>query len=175
MVKEKKGKKTSTGPKLQKATTQSLEERLLSKSDNWYYEKITAEEKKAVYDYTIHNYTKDEKQAQEIADLESALAKYELDEDIVTYRGVSSTEFVNAMLDGSGKTDFKSTSINKAQAEKFAVNQGGWVIEYHIKKGKHGAYLDSVPMHKEKEYLINKGQNFKVIERKDKTLIVEIG
>ena len=175
MPKANRGSKTSTGPKLQKVTTSSQADKLEAMGEKWYYEKLTDEEKKAVFDYTIYNYTKQANQEKEIADLQSALGKFELDEDIVGYRGVNSKEFAETLFSLGGKTDFKSTSINKAQAEKFAENQGGYIIEYHIKKGKHGAYLDGVPQHREKEYLINKGQNYKVVAQKGKTLIVEIG
>lgn len=174
MPKASRGSKTSTGPKLQKIATSSQADALLDKGEKWYYEKLTDEEKKAVVDYTIYNYTNNEKDTEEIKHLQSALEKFELDEDIVAYRGVSSKEFANLTFSFEGKTDFKSTSTNEAQAMKFAEHQGGYLIEYHIKKGKHGAYLEGVPMSKEKEYLINKGQNFKVVGQKGKRLIVEI-
>lgn len=161
---------------MSKSMTGAIKESvLLEKSEDWYYENLTQDEKKAVVDYTIYNYTNNPNDAEEIKHLQSALGKFELEDDIVAYRGVNSTEFANTMFSFNGQTDFKSTSLNKAQAEKFAENQGGYIIEYHIKKGNRGAYLEGVPMSKEKEYLINKGQNFKVLKQDGKTLVVEVG
>ena len=165
------GARSSVG----RSRTSTKESDLLEKSENWYWYNLTKDEQKAVIDYTMWNYTKNEKDAEETKNLQSALEKFELEDDIVTYRGVNSSEFANTLFSLTGQTDFKSSSTNKAQAEKFAENQGGYIIEYHIKAGKRGAYLEGVPMSEEKEFLINKGQDFKVLKQNGKTLVVEVG
>ena len=148
---------------------------LEQKSEKWYLS-LSDKEKTAVTAYTVTNYTKDPNRKEMTDALDNALSKFKTDKELVTFRGVSGEEFVDTLFSGEVKTTFKSTSTDVSRAEAFAKGQGGYIIEYHIKKGNHGAFLDGgVPMSVEKEFLINRNQKMKVVSSKGKKMIVEIG
>lgn len=148
---------------------------LEQKSEKWYLS-LTDKEQAAVVAYTGYNYTNNPSRSEMTDTLDNALSKFKTDKELVTYRGVSREEFVNTVFGGETKTTFKSTSTDLSRAEAFAKNQGGYIIEYHIKKGNHGAFLDGgVPMSVEKEFLINRNQKMKIVSSKGKKMIVEIG
>jgi hypothetical protein len=148
---------------------------LEQKSEKWYLS-LTDKEQAAVVAYTGYNYTNDPNRKEMTDTLDNALSKFKTDKELVTYRGVSGEEFSDTLFSGETKTTFKSTSTDASRAEAFAKSQGGYIIEYHIKKGNHGAFLDGgVPMSVEKEFLINRNQKMKIVSSKGKKMIVEIG
>ncbi len=157
-------------------------------SEKWY-EGLTDDEKKAVSDaqlstQNLNEYLSgrrkfDDEMARQLEKeaktLDSALSKFKTDKEIVTYRGVSSKEFAKVLF-GEAKTQgVKSTSYSKDQAASFAKNQGGYIIEYHVKKGNFGADVNGVARANEKEFLIRNGMKQKTIKQDGKKLIVEIG
>ena len=147
-----------------------LDKRLDKQSMDWYYHTLTDEERSAVYAYTIHNYTKNPELAERSQVLEQALGKFETKED-------SEKEISSLYFSYGEPTEFKSTSVDRAKAEHYAQNQGGWIIEYHIKKGRHGAYINDQVNQGEKEFLINRGQKQRLVgsDPKKKVVYIEIG
>lgn len=104
-----------------------------------------------------------------------ALSKYKLEEPITVYRGVSEEEFTNTMWDDVATKSFKSTSYDENRAMAFAKNQGGYIIEYHIKPGNYGADVNGVPGANEKEFLINRGVPYKILSSKGNRMVIQIG
>jgi len=169
----------------------SLEAKLGKQSEEWYYKELTDAEKKAVVDAQVNteslnrylrgegdfNEQTKEKLAKQVKELDSALAKFSTTEEVVTYRGVSSKEFANVYLGVEKETKgVKSTSHDIKRAEAFAQNQGGFIIEYHIKPGNHGADVTGAPGADEREFLIRTGMPQKGIKKVSKNhIIVEIG
>lgn len=164
----------------------------MNKPEDWYYNQLTDAEQAGVVaaQYNTANLnrylrgdTKDMSDAlknslKEEADvLDGALAKYKTTEETVTYRGVSADEFANVYLGIEKSTKgVKSTSYDQNRADAFARNQGGFVIEYHIKPGNHGADVNGAPGANEQEFLIRNNMPQKVVQKVGKNrLIVEIG
>lgn len=113
--------------------------------------------------------------AEQAKTAEKALSKYKLEEPITVYRGVSEEEFTNTMWDDVATKSFKSTSYDENRAMAFAKNQGGYIIEYHIKPGYYGADVNGVPGANEKEFLINRGVPYKILSSKGNRMVIQIG
>lgn len=108
-----------------------------------------------------------------IKNVKSAISKYELEQPITLYRGVSKEEF-DGIKDGGKTTSFKSTSTDEKRAEAFARNQGGYIIEYHAGKGSRVADVNGVPMANEDEFLIDSDVKYKKITKNGNRIIIEI-
>ena len=160
--------------------------------ENWYYNQLTDAEKTEVVNAQyntkeLNRYLRGDttgmsdslkenlKNRSEI--LDKALAKYETQKEMVTYRGMSAEEFTNTYLGIEKVTKgVKSTSYDPERAEAFAKNQGGYIIEYHIKPGHYGADVNGVPGANEKEFLIRNNMPQKVVQKIGKNrLVVEVG
>ena len=109
--------------------------------------------------------------------VDSALSKFTLKQDIVAYRGVGLEEFTNVYLAIDKTTSSpKSTSYDERTATNFAQNQGGYIIEYHVKAGNVGADVNGVTRADEHEFLIRQNMPQKVVKKVGKNkLIVEVG
>ena len=108
-----------------------------------------------------------------IKNVKSAIRKYELEQPITLYRGVSKEEF-DGIKEGGKTTSFKSTSTDEKRAEAFARNQGGYIIEYHAGKGSRVADVNGVPMANEDEFLIDSDVKYKKITKNGNRIIIEI-
>lgn len=108
-----------------------------------------------------------------IKNVKSAISKYELEQPITLYRGVSKEEF-DGIKDGGKTTSFKSTSTDEKRAEAFARNQGGYIIEYHAGKGSRVADVNGVPNANEDEFLIDSDVKYKKITKNGNRIIIEI-
>lgn len=107
----------------------------------------------------------------EIKNLDSALSKFTLKDNIVTYRGTSnkifmgatSIEEINASMIGAVITDkaYMSSSVSKSIADNF---EKGFILKINVPKGKgRGAYVRSLSNYKsEKEFLIARGSKFRI-------------
>lgn len=109
----------------------------------------------------------------QIANVKSAISKYNLEKPITLYRGVSKEEF-DGIKDGGKTTSFKSTSTDEKRAEAFARNQGGYIIEYHAGKGSRVADVNGVPNANEDEFLIDSDVKYKKITKNGNRIIIEI-
>ena len=113
--------------------------------------------------------------------IESALNKFELDKDIVVYRGIDvptiieqvigekkysrDVNIINSYLKNTTFTDkgFVSTSISKKEAINFGMGSGRAVMRINIPSGTKGAYIDEVSkIKREKEFLLNRNVTFKI-------------
>lgn len=108
-----------------------------------------------------------------IKNVKSAISKYELEQPITLYRGVSKEEF-DGIKDGGKTTSFKSTSTDEKRAEAFARNQGGYIIEYQAGKGSRVADVNGVPNANEDEFLIDSDVKYKKITKNGNRIIIEI-
>lgn len=146
-------------------------------SEQWFYDKLSDKEQAIVTAFTGYNSTRDPSKESDTKILEQALNKFQLTKPIVAYRGVSVEEFTDIIFsDTQTTTEMKSTSTKLSTAENFALNQGGYIVEYRIKPGRKGAYLDGgVPMSVENEFVLNRGLKYNIISKPSKNrLIVEI-
>lgn len=106
----------------------------------------------------------------------SAINKGRIEEDIVTYRGVSRETF-NRLGWKEGQTvrekSVLSTTIDKIVArDEFARGESGYVIKLTVPKGTKGAYLNANPQNVgrfsyQKELLLAPGTKFKITSIKD--------
>ena len=109
--------------------------------------------------------------------LDGAISKFNLDQDIITYRGLSygameamfgeatpSIESINAMK-GAIVSDkaFLSTSIDKSVA-KGSFFSDGYVFKINVPKGKgRGAYVNKISQHNgEMEFIMHRNTQLKV-------------
>lgn len=187
------GSSSADGEKSAKKTDKEIEENNRKQSDDWYHNKLTNDEKSQIINMqyntkNLNKYLYDKKYAESLspeaqkmykkqAELaESALSKFELKDPIKTYRGVSGEEATKIIFGEKTTENFKSTSYDEKRAKAFAENQGGWIVEYHISPGKHGADVNGVPGASEREFLINKNVGYKStkVEMADKKIVVEI-
>lgn len=113
--------------------------------------------------------------------IESALNKFEIDKDIVVYRGIDvptiieqvigekkysrDVNIINSYLKNTTFTDkgFVSTSISKKEAINFGMGNGRAVMRINIPSGTKGVYIDEVSrIKREKEFLLNRNVTFKI-------------
>ena len=109
-----------------------------------------------------------------VTNIDSALAKAELSDDIVVYRGIDESFFgekytaqeINEFIAGHTLTDkgYWSTSANKESLPRFA-DQKPYVMEVKVPKGTgRGQYVSQISAHKkEDEYLISRGSSYKIV------------
>lgn len=146
----------------------------LNSAEKYFYS-LTEDEKIAIVGaqtgmYSLNPYVRDGKSGDSYLEnfdknLNSAINKYELKSDIVTYRGVSVDEYFDVVFGGKVTDSYKSSSFDESVAKNFAKNQGGSIIEYHISKGKgKGADVTGAPGSSEKEFLLNKNVKYKKVE-----------
>lgn len=108
--------------------------------------------------------------------LDNALSKFELKENIVTYRGLgrgalkamfgSDAPDIKTINDMKGSIisdkAFLSTSIDRSVAEDFSGLR--YILKINVPKGKgRGAYVDPISMHSgEREFLMPRNTNLKI-------------
>lgn len=152
--------------------------------DNWK-DDITSDERYETERYTGYSYydwndslRNDNGKGWEsdTMELDNALNKFDLKQNIVTYRGLGSSA-VNSMFGGKLSTDelnsnwvgavisdkaFLSTSISSSVAYDFSSS--GYVLKINVPKGKgRGAYVDSISKHQgEREFLMPRNTKLKI-------------
>lgn len=140
---------------------------------DWKYD-MTGKERDTLTDYTETFFSRvnydlrwdnTEDFEKQISELDSAISKFNLTSDIVTYRGVSKSAFGGGVPEiGSIISDkaYLSTSIDKSVVEK-NFNKG-YILKINVPKGKgRGAYVDSISYHKgEREFLMKRGSKLKI-------------
>ena len=158
------------------------EKELEKLSENWYLNDLTYKEQAATVAFDTYNFTRDPRQEENTKTLEEALSKFELPAPITTYRGVTEDEFASLLFDYGSEdlktAEMKGTSLIEQRAVAFAEPRGGWIVEYHIDKGKNGAYFDGgVPGSNEQQFVINRNIKYtiKTVDKEQKRIIVEVG
>lgn len=116
-----------------------------------------------------------------IKNIESAINKFDLKEDLIAFRGISKKEFDIIDL-GESKTkmflQFKSTSIEHDVSKKFSsmsifddenfMNDERYGLIVNIPKGSNGAYIEHLSEDpSEMEFLLNKDVGYKILNKYD--------
>jgi len=98
--------------------------------------------------------------------LDAAMKKSVIDDDMVVYRGVTKEFYDN--LDGIEEFRehaFISTSSNKSIAADFGANREtgeSWIVKINVPKGAHGIDIEKFLQTGESEWLLDRGYSFKV-------------
>lgn len=99
--------------------------------------------------------------------LDESFKKFELEDDIIAYRGMSKKEF-NNLIKGDTFNEFKHLSIDEKVAKRFAKrgNDNGVVVKFHLPKGTNGAYIGDYSQFKnEKEFVLNRNAKYEIVEK----------
>lgn len=170
-----------------KQADEKIEQSLQAKSDKVWENKLLGSEQNAIYEYSgdyygiTNRYLRDEllpdddiewsQTPQRIKEMDRALSKNKLGDDLVLYRGVSEEEY-NAWLNNEFLQSYKSTSISEKTFEHFG---DGHRIIIHAPENTKGLYIGEHSAFKdEKKFLIHRGQKYKILSNKDGILEVEI-
>ncbi len=119
--------------------------------------------------------------ATNVESMKNILSKNFLDDDIMLYRGVSENEF-NSLKSNNVFKNFLSTSFSEDIAKDFAafnVEENLSPREYYVNikapKKTQGVYIDGKGAYEdEREFILNAGQKYKIIEVKDNTIYLEV-
>lgn len=157
----------------------------ISDIDEWeekvspaWLESLTVGEQSAINEYTGSDYKQineylrtgktgqiDEKDLQEsIQNISDGLRKFDLKEDIITYRGIPENiyDIPFEMLEGMELSEkaFVSTSLNRDISFNGAFS-GGIEMIFHVPAGSNGAYINAISkFDNEKEFLLDKGTRY---------------
>jgi uncharacterized protein with gpF-like domain len=150
------------------------EQDMLTKEEKeWYLNKLNSDEQLNVKDYTGEHYydmnkallgKKDMSQQikERIDYCSKALSKFELQDDIITWKGTASKYYTDYNV-GEVKpyAAFHSTTVTSEIAWS-----GDMLIQFRIPKGTEGAYINDYSVNKgEDEFILQKGLKYNVIER----------
>lgn len=108
---------------------------------------------------------------------EKTINEYQLKENLTTYKGTSSKYYENYNVgDTFEMKEFNSTSINKKVAESvFLDKENPYTLEIRVSKGTNAMYLGKNSANSnEYELLINRNTSYKVIEKNEKGMILEV-
>ena len=113
-----------------------------------------------------------DKQKQMISLVESGLNKFDFNERLTAYRGVDKDEyeFISSHNELIDFVDFKSSSLDNDIAQLFSEMQNDdthYVVKFDITPNASGAYIKDIStISNEHEFLLNKGQKYRIIEEK---------
>lgn len=115
----------------------------------------------------------------EVSGIRSAMDKFKLPDNIITYRGTYK-QYYDKLNIGDEFIDkaFNSTSLNKKIANHFAVtnnNEGGYLLEIRVPKDTNCLYIgEKSGFINERELLLDGGLTYKVISKSEKGMVLEI-
>lgn len=169
-----------------KLTVTEIEKRQSSSDDA--YKKFTLSEKEAIDEYSMGAYQDvndylngkypDYKIGKEITkDIDSAISKYTLTDNIVTYRGTEKKYYEGLTIgDKFSLKMYSSTSLNENIAKTFMEDkENAIMLEIRVPKGTPSLYVgDNSAYEFEAEFLLGRDLSFKVIDIIDDRLIVEV-
>ena len=176
-IEPKNNQRESSSYDIYKEFDSALEKELQAESNKWMNE-ITQEESNSIDNFTgtwyndyngllmdpSYNSIDNEWIYENIQHLDNAIDKFSLNNDIITYRGISLKE-KEAILNGDYFKEYKSTSGNAEIADNFAKNHDGITVKFNIPKGSNGAYIgNDSTVDDEKEFLIGRGTTYEVKE-----------
>lgn len=163
-----------------------IEEQLDNYSKNIWDNELTQDERTALYGYTQSDYAKfnrylrnsleeDDIMYEEdfaaIKNIKKVLSKYTLNHNLILRRGINKEEFEYIKNSDTFNT-YKSCTIRQDIPDSFRKG-----YELIVKASKHtkGFYLGKLSNYShEKEFLINKGVKYKIINISDNVMEVEI-
>ena len=165
---------------------EKIEEQLDNYSKNIWDNELTQDERKALYDYTQSDYAKfnrylrnslekDDIMYEEdfaaIKSIKKVLSKYTLNHNLILRRGINKEEFEYIKNTDTFNT-YKSCTIRKDIPHGF---RKGYELIIKANKNTKGFYLGKLSKYEsEKEFLINNGVKYKIINISDNILEVEI-
>lgn len=169
-----------------KLTVTEIEKRQSSSDDA--YKKFTLSEKEAIDEYSMGAYQDindylngkypDYKIGKEITkDIDSAISKYTLTDNIVTYRGTEKKYYEGLTIgDKFSLKMYSSTSLNENIAKTFMEDkENAIMLEIRVPKGTPSLYVgDNSAYEFEAEFLLGRDLSFKVIDIIDDRLILEV-
>lgn len=158
------------------------------KTSDKCYNKLTSDEKSAMYDYCMGGYQDIndylnkkfdgyENTQDAIDKIDSSISKYTLAEDIITYRGTNANFYKKYNLgDVFNEKMYYSTSLNKNIAKTFANDcENGLVVEIRVPKGTPSIYVgNNTDYDFEAELLLSRDLSYKVIEKTEENIILEV-
>lgn len=128
---------------------------------NRYLRNATNEEDNIIFNQT----------EQRVKELDRVLSRNILGEDLVLYRGVNSKEF-DSWVNSRTINTYKSSSISEEIFDDFGR---GYKIIIRAPKNTKGFYLgDHSEFKEEKEFLLHRGQSYRILSNKNGILEVEI-
>lgn len=160
----------------------------LQKSSDECYNKLTPDEKEAMYEYCMGGYqdvndylngkfngyenTKDF-----ITQIDNAMSKYELKENIIAFRGVNGEHYDNYNVgDIFEEKMYYSTSLNKNIAQTFSDDKiNSTMLEINVPKGTKSIYIGSNTEYDfEAELLLGRNLKYKVIGKSEGYIKLEV-
>ena len=137
------------------------------------------------YERLVKSYGKElvEKTYERSKRLESALSKFKLDQNVELHRAVRDVSYITGgdtdvetlkKMIGQTYTEkgYVSTGLNY-QSKFMGTSKNGVHMEILAPKGTNGAYIDKYVAKNEMEFLINKGQKFKILDAGERIRIVK--
>lgn len=110
-------------------------------------------------------------------DIKRALSKYGLDDNLKLYRGISEAE-LNYLRQNNTFKQFISTSFDEDIANDFmneVENAKAYKVVINAPKGTQGLYINGKGAYEdEREFIINVGQKYKILEFENDTLYLEV-
>lgn len=162
---------------------EKLADRLQVRTNEWF-EKLSIDERNAIIDYTdthfirINNYLHGESLEDYIDDfntlekvklnvensiknIDNALSKYTLEDDVIFYRGVSLEELEFYKTNNVIKSYKSLTTDRDVIANDFAEESDGVVVNFRVKKATQGAYIGTQSYNAtEREFILGRNQKF---------------
>jgi len=149
-------------------------EMLIKETEKWRVN-ITEDELNGIREYASNSYREmtlallgkgemTDELKMHIDNCSNALRTYKLEEDIITWKGTRSEYFKDYQV---GKT-INYPAFHSSAVKSNHTYYGDMIIQFRIPKGTEGAYIGVngvAPMVDEDEFTIQKGLNYKVIER----------
>lgn len=170
-----------------KLANEDIADKLQVQSDEWVH-KLSYDEQQAIHDYTDTFYTRINKYlrgldvseyfdeyytkddlAKSIKNLDSALSKFRLEENITFYRGVSYEE-LDFLKKSNEIKNFVSLTTDKDKIAKFFIEDygGGEIIKFNLKKGTKGAYVGTNSANPgEREFILSRNSKYSIKNVKD--------
>lgn len=169
-----------------KEVDSDIEKELQKRSDKLWNKKFLGSEQNALYEYSgtdygiINRYLENRlfddddiewnQTPQKIKELDRALSKSTLGDDLVLHRGVGFREFETWRNSDTIKA-YKSTSINENILDVFG---DGYHIIIRAPKDTKGFYLGNYSEHKsEKEFLMMRNQKYRILSINESVMEVE--
>ena len=162
-----------------------IEEKLKKRSEKIWETDLLGSEQNALYEYSGAHYGVTNRYVrnsllqddditfttQRVKELDRALSRNTLGEDLVLYRGVNQEEY-KAWLKSDTLDSYKSSSISKYVFNNFG---DGHKIIIHAPKKTKGFYLgDYSEFKSEKEFLLHRNQKYRILKEGKGEMEVEI-
>lgn len=168
-----------------KSADGNIEKNLINESDKTW-KKLLGSEQNAIIEYTDVNYgitnrylrnallpddnIEWDQTKQRVAELDRVLERNTLGDNLFLYRGVDFEEF-NAWKNSDVINTYKSTSIDKSITDTF---DSVYKIKIKASSNTKGFYIGRYGEHpNEKEFLLHRGQKYKILDIQDTTIEVE--